>query len=44
MPELTHRRSPWKGLDGVDFATCQWVDWNNTRRLHTACPNLTPVE
>jgi putative transposase len=24
------RRRPWKGLDGVEYATLEWVDWFNT--------------
>jgi putative transposase len=42
--ELIHRCGPWKGLDDVELATLEWVDWHNNRRLHTACHDLTPVE
>ena len=42
--ELIHRRGPWNGLDDVELATLEWVDWHNNRRLHTACHDLTPVE
>ena len=42
--ELIHRRGPWKGLDDVELATLEWVDWHNDRRLHTACHDLTPVD
>ena len=42
--ELIRRRGPWKGLDDVELATLEWVDWHNNRRLHTACHDLTPVE
>jgi putative transposase len=42
--ELIRRRGPWKGLDDVEPATLEWVDWHNNRRLHTACHDLTPVE
>jgi putative transposase len=31
--ELVRRRSPWKGLDEVEYATLEWVDWFNHRRL-----------
>jgi putative transposase len=34
----------WRGLDDVELATLEWVDWHNNRRLHTACHDLTPVE
>ena len=42
--ELIHRCGPWKGLDDVELATLEWVDWHNNRRLLTACHDLTPVE
>jgi putative transposase len=31
--ELIHRRGPWRSLETVEFATLEWVDWFNTRRL-----------
>jgi putative transposase len=42
--ELIHHRGPWRGLDDVELATLEWVDWHNHRRLHSACHDLTPVE
>jgi putative transposase len=42
--ELIHHRGPWRGLDDVELATLEWVDWHNNRRLHTACHDLTPIE
>jgi len=42
--ELIRRRGPWKGLDDVELATLEWVDWHNHRRLHTACQDMTPIE
>jgi putative transposase len=42
--EVIHRRGPWKGLDDVELAVLEWVDWHNHRRLHTACQDLTPAE
>jgi len=42
--ELIRRRGPWRGLDDVELATLEWVDWHNHRRLHTACADLTPAE
>jgi putative transposase len=32
--ELIYRRGPWQGLDDVEFATLEYVDWFNNRRLH----------
>jgi putative transposase len=42
--EVIHRRGPWKGIDDVELAVLEWVDWHNHRRLHSACHDLTPVE
>jgi hypothetical protein len=28
--ELIHRRGPWRGLDDVEFATLEYVDWSTT--------------
>jgi putative transposase len=42
--ELIHRRGPWNGLDDVEIATMEWVDWYNNRRLHSACNDLPPAE
>ena len=25
--ELVHRRGPWRGLDDLELATLEWVDW-----------------
>jgi putative transposase len=29
--ELIRRRGPWKGLDDLEYATLEWVDWFNHR-------------
>lgn len=31
--EVIRRRGPWRNLDAVEFATLEWVDWFNNRRL-----------
>ena len=31
--EVIRRRGPWWTLDAVEFATLEWVDWFNMRRL-----------
>jgi putative transposase len=41
---VIHCRGPWRGLDDVELAVLEWVDWHNHRRLHSACQDLTPVE
>jgi putative transposase len=31
--EIIHRRGPWRSFEAVEFATLEWVDWFNNRRL-----------
>jgi len=31
--EVIYARGPWRSLDAVEYATLQWVDWFNHRRL-----------
>ena len=33
--ELVHRRGPWRGLDDLELATLEWVDWYGTVRSQT---------
>jgi putative transposase len=42
--ELVRRRSPWKGLDEVEYATLEWVDWFNHRRLLAPIGYVPPAE
>jgi putative transposase len=42
--ELINKRGPWKKLSGVELATAEYVDWFNTRRLHTAIGDIPPNE
>ena len=42
--ELIRKRGPWRGLDDVELATLEWVDWFNHRRLHSYCQNVPPAE
>jgi putative transposase len=42
--ELVHHRGPWRGLDDLELATLEYVDWYNHRRLHGACGNVPPAE
>ena len=32
--ELVRNRGPWRGLEDLELATLEWVDWFNRRRLH----------
>jgi putative transposase len=42
--ELIRRRGPWKGIDDVEYATLEWVDWLNHRRLLEPIRNVPPAE
>jgi putative transposase len=42
--ELIRRQGPWRGLDDVEFATLEWVDWFNHRRLHSEIGMIPPAE
>jgi putative transposase len=42
--ELVRRRGPWRGLDEVEYATLEWVDWFNHRRLLEPIGYVPPAE
>ena len=42
--ELIHRRGPWHTFEAVEFATLEWVDWFNNRRLLEPIGNIPPAE
>jgi transposase InsO family protein len=42
--EVIHRRGPWRSLEAVEFATLEWVDWFNNRRLLEPIGNIPPAE
>ena len=42
--ELIKPRGPWRTLDAVEFATAEWVDWFNHRRLYEYCGDIPPAE
>jgi putative transposase len=42
--ELIHRRGPWKGIDDLEYATLEWVDWFNHRRLLEPIGYVPPAE
>ena len=42
--EVIRRRGPWRHLEAVEFATLDWVDWFNNRRLLEPIGNVPPVE
>ncbi len=42
--EVIHRRGPWRSFEAVEFATLEWVDWFNNRRLLDPIGNIPPAE
>ena len=42
--EVIYRRGPWRTLQAVEYATLEWVDWYNTRRLLEPIGNMPPAE
>jgi putative transposase len=42
--EVIRRRGPWRNLEAVEFATLEWVDWYNNRRLLEPIGNMPPAE
>jgi transposase InsO family protein len=42
--EVIRRRGPWRTLEAVEFATLEWVDWFNNRRLLGPIGNIPPAE
>ena len=42
--EVIHRRGPWRSFEAVEFATLEWVNWFNYRRLLEPIGNIPPAE
>ena len=42
--EMINRRGPWRSFEAVEFATLEWVDWFNKRRLLGPIGNIPPAE
>ena len=40
--EVIRRKGPWKSLESVEYATLEWVDWFNNRRLLEPIGNIPP--
>ena len=38
------KRGPWKTIDDVEYATLEWVEWFNNRRLLEPIGNIPPAE
>ena len=42
--EVIWRRGPWRNFEAVEFATLEWVDWFNNKRLLEPIGNIPPAE
>src|SRR4051812_35931052 len=42
--EVIHHRGPWRQVDAVEYATLEWVDWFNNRRLLEPIGDMPPAE
>lgn len=42
--EVIWRKGPWRSFEAVEFATLEWVDWFNNKRLLEPIGNIPPAE
>jgi putative transposase len=42
--EVIHRRGPWRSFEAVEYATLEWVNWFNHRRLLKPIGNVPSAE
>jgi putative transposase len=42
--EVIRRRGPWKNIEAIEYATLEWVDWFNNRRLLEPIGDIAPAE
>ncbi|MBA5846171.1 IS3 family transposase [Gordonia amicalis] len=42
--ELIRNKGPWQGIDDVEIAVAEYVDWFNQRRLHGEIGHVPPAE
>lgn len=42
--EVIHPRGPWREMEAVEYATLQWVDWFNNKRLLEPIGDIPPIE
>jgi len=42
--EVIRRRGTWRNIDAVEYATLEWVDWFNNRRLLEPLGYVSPAE
>ncbi|MFJ9373280.1 integrase core domain-containing protein [Streptomyces sp. NPDC101455] len=42
--ELIRNKGPWTGINDVEIAVTEYIDWFNRRRLHGELGHVTPAE
>ena len=42
--ELIRNRGPWRGIDDLEIAVAEYIDWYNHRRLHGEIGHIPPIE
>jgi putative transposase len=42
--EVIYHRGPWRHMEAVEYATLEWVDWFNHRRLLEPIGHIPPAE
>lgn len=42
--ELVRNLGPWESINDLEYATAEWVDWWNERRLHGELGHVPPAE
>lgn len=42
--EVIERRGPWRSFEAVEFATLEWIEWYNNRRLFGALGYVSPMQ
>jgi hypothetical protein len=42
--ELIRNKGPWRGIDDLEIAVAEYIDWFNHRRLHGELGLIPPAE
>lgn len=42
--ELVRNKGPWRGLEDLELATLEWVDWFNHHRIFHQIGRIPPAE
>lgn len=42
--ELVRNHGPWRGINDLEFAVAEYIDWYNHRRLHGELGYRPPIE